>query len=630
MHNRKATALIDTASTASDSDTRRLLRDLEAIFRRLELTEERNELIREIDEAILRSTFSPQEVLDLIVEKCLAKSGASHGQVVRYRRNRLVVAASTARDHVGEELPLEKSLCGMAVLADDDKHYPDICTLPPARYVRFHPETKSELVVLIKSAGSARILGVLDLERDELGAFDSNSQVFAHLLAGQAAIAIEHARIWTGVRTLYEIGTELLSGSVSLEDSYQRILDAILEGFDFAHGQILLLVGSELVIVASSGKDDLGLRVGPDNSICGKYLLDEQHQEILVIDDVETSDYREFYLALLVSQEGRGMRSEFIVPLIENGHLMGALNVESPQPKSFSDLDVNLFGLLGPLMAKAIGATTKRTTQEQQERIDAANLAMTYLGNVAQSFLHDFGGDIGDSRGKLLELGKHLANCAIPPLRDGDVSVAAFIEDISGTLTDARTVIENFSNRFNPDRPLFRPRLMDLAEIANTAVQTARDECAGSSIDVTFAKHLRVEEMTARRAVSSSTMCLLTEQVYDVVENLINNAVRAVREKEPADKGQVRVVVDLPHPLRVRVTVQDNGVGIRDSEKPRVFDFGYTTKRAAGRAQGIGLWFCRLYSLQRGGDITFESEEGIGSTFEVQFPAASQENKISL
>src|ERR1700682_501150 len=72
-----------------------LLSELEEIVSELNAHEERHELIREIDEAILRSTFSAQEVLNLIVQKCLFETGSKHGQVVQYRHNTLTVVATT-------------------------------------------------------------------------------------------------------------------------------------------------------------------------------------------------------------------------------------------------------------------------------------------------------------------------------------------------------------------------------------------------------------------------------------------------------------------------------------------------------------------------------------------------------
>src|SRR5689334_16069305 len=104
----------------------RFMSDLQRMFGELELSEQRNQLVRELDAAILQSTFSPQQVLDLIVQKCLTRTDADHGQVVLYQQGTLLVAASSEPDRVGQELPRDNSLCGKAIREKKDQHYPDV------------------------------------------------------------------------------------------------------------------------------------------------------------------------------------------------------------------------------------------------------------------------------------------------------------------------------------------------------------------------------------------------------------------------------------------------------------------------------------------------------------------------
>src|SRR5205814_7740699 len=118
---------------------------------------------------------------------------------------------------------------------------------------------------------------------------------------------------------------------------YQNIIHAILQEFDFAHGQILRLVEDEFVIIASSRKDDIGLRPGKETSVCRRYLIAEGKRKILVIPNITTSPYADFYLGLLQAAEGEPMLSVMTVPLIENDRLIGALNIESPRVGVFSD-----------------------------------------------------------------------------------------------------------------------------------------------------------------------------------------------------------------------------------------------------------------------------------------------------
>ena len=68
----------------------------------------------------------------------------------------------------------------------------------------------------------------------------------------------------------------------------------------------------------------------------------------------------------------------------------------------------------------------------------------------------------------------------------------------------------------------------------------------------------------------------------------------------------------------VSVTVEDTGVGIPEKIKPQIFTPLFTTKP---RGQGFGLAVCKRVIEAHGGKISFESQEGKGAKFTIQFPA---------
>ncbi len=607
-------------SEASAQTMHRMLRDMENILKEFEANEARHELIREMDKAILRSTLSPQEVFDLIIRECLSTTNSQYSQVIRYRRNKLTIEASSDRTRVGAELPLHQSLCGTAVLTGEIQHYADVSQVPEGKYWPSYMETKSELVVPIKPEHSSRILGVLDLQSNELGEFPSTSVAFAEVLAGQAAIAITHTQTWAGISMLYDISTELLSGEVPLEESYQTILDTILDGFDFERGHILRLEGNEFVILASSRPEDVGLRPGRNTSICGQYLIAEGKRDILVIKNIEDSHYREFHLDLMHSDE-EPMCSEIIVPLIEDDRLIGALNIESSRAGVFSDLDRNLLGIIGKPLARAIAATFARTIRVEKARIEAANLALTQLGNVAQWFLHRFGNNIGDARGKLVELKEHLTKQQLPPMRNGTIPVTEFIVDVTDKLAEARKIIDEFSNRFNPNDPHFQLTERDLEKDAQSALENARKRYSDKNIKFQFENRMPSAMSRTQENVGGKALCQLSEQICEVIENLLDNAVEAILEKgTDFCDGQITLVLDLPSPSQVRLQVQDNGAGIAEANRESVFKFGFSTRSKSRASYGVGLWFCDLYVRQRGGQIRMESTPGKGTTFEIILP----------
>ena len=598
----------------------RIMGDLQSLFGEVTLNEQRNDLVRELDAAILRSTFSARDVLELIIEKCLKRTAADHGQIALYRGGQLVIVASSEPKRVGGVLLLPNSLCGKAVLERAEQHCPDVSLLPPGSYVRFHEETQSELVLPIQPANTARVLGVLDLERNALGDFPSTAMSFAHLLAGQAAIAIEHARIWNSVKTLNEINNVVAAGTLTLQQSCTTLLTTLLSGSDFEHGQILIREGDALLILASSREEDIGLRPGPESSICGRYLLAEQGREVLVINDMSSSQYRDVYLALL-GAEGQ-MQSEMIVPLFsEHGALIGALNIESPYVDAFTAPDVSFFGVVGNFLAGAITATLARQKRSKEEQIKTNNLAMTRLGDAATSFVHHFRGSIGSARGRLLELSNHLAASDLPPLKArNNATPVEFIQGVVASLDEARNIIDDLKKRFHPEAVDYRFQNIDLAVIGSELVERYEAKWADAGIKITFENHLRVVPSAGNQSVGSSAVCRLTEKVNEVIENLIDNAVHAILERpDQSEPGKVTVSVALSDALTVQLRVTDNGVGIPENMRPHILKYGFTSREGKG-GQGIGLSLCEHYVFQVGGRMTFDSVEGRGSWFEMEFP----------
>jgi signal transduction histidine kinase len=78
-------------------------------------------------------------------------------------------------------------------------------------------------------------------------------------------------------------------------------------------------------------------------------------------------------------------------------------------------------------------------------------------------------------------------------------------------------------------------------------------------------------------------------------------------------------------PGTVRIEVEDNGVGIPQALRDRVFEPFFTT-RPAGSGVGLDLSLAYEFIVQsNGGTITFETEEGRGTTFVVDLPNAGVE-----
>jgi PAS domain S-box-containing protein len=125
-------------------------------------------------------------------------------------------------------------------------------------------------------------------------------------------------------------------------------------------------------------------------------------------------------------------------------------------------------------------------------------------------------------------------------------------------------------------------------------------------------------------------------QIGQAIENLVINADQAM-----PDGGTIRIVAqNLVHKdtgggarssylpgSYVKVTVQDDGVGISEEHQQRIFDPYFTTKDGGS---GLGLATAHSVVGKHGGRISVSSDEGQGTTFTVLLPAYLGEARESI
>ncbi|RKD90222.1 trifunctional serine/threonine-protein kinase/ATP-binding protein/sensor histidine kinase [Mangrovibacterium diazotrophicum] len=106
-----------------------------------------------------------------------------------------------------------------------------------------------------------------------------------------------------------------------------------------------------------------------------------------------------------------------------------------------------------------------------------------------------------------------------------------------------------------------------------------------------------------------------------VLLNLMNNAFYAVAEKarqSPEFKPAVTVSLRMAN-HNLEIEVQDNGNGIPESVKTKIFQPFFTTK-PTGQGTGLGLSLSYDIVKAHGGELKVETEEGVGTKFFVQLP----------
>jgi light-regulated signal transduction histidine kinase (bacteriophytochrome) len=112
-------------------------------------------------------------------------------------------------------------------------------------------------------------------------------------------------------------------------------------------------------------------------------------------------------------------------------------------------------------------------------------------------------------------------------------------------------------------------------------------------------------------------------QLYQLFQNLIDNAIKFVKDKKPVIR-----IASVEHKDEWEFTVSDNGIGIKDEYKEKVFQiFQRLHTMSEYPGTGVGLAICKKVAQLHGGKIWFTSVPEQGTTFHFTINKNASKNK---
>jgi len=110
-------------------------------------------------------------------------------------------------------------------------------------------------------------------------------------------------------------------------------------------------------------------------------------------------------------------------------------------------------------------------------------------------------------------------------------------------------------------------------------------------------------------------------QTSFIIRNLINNAFKFTKIN-----GEIRIQIKDIDDKFCTIAFIDSGIGMSESVINRLFklDANYNSVGTAGeKGSGLGLLLCKEFADANNGNITFETKQGIGTTFYLKLPLYS-------
>ena len=254
------------------------------------------------------------------------------------------------KDESDIRIPFGKGLIGTAAQEKKPVYVPDVGQ--DSRYLAHFPETKSEVAIPLMVRDE--VVGVLDIQSEQLDAFDSETLDLLTLFSTQASIALENARLYTleqrRSRQLEAINAiaRQTTAVLNLDELLGKVCDLVLHTFPVDHVVVMLLDEDEhLSVRAHKGKLTPILPQGaalPTGTGMGLRAL--ELGKTVVENEVAFIPH---YLASFVET-----RSEMCVPLIFFGEKLGVLMLESATPHNFTPEDVPPLESVADICAGAI------------------------------------------------------------------------------------------------------------------------------------------------------------------------------------------------------------------------------------------------------------------------------------
>jgi signal transduction histidine kinase len=117
-------------------------------------------------------------------------------------------------------------------------------------------------------------------------------------------------------------------------------------------------------------------------------------------------------------------------------------------------------------------------------------------------------------------------------------------------------------------------------------------------------------------------MMVIPQDLSRAVLNLMNNACYAVRQRSQQEGTdyQPTIEVEVSASDMLKIQIKDNGIGMSDEVKQRLFENFFTTK-PVGQGTGLGMGITRdIIENKHGGKLSFESTQGQGTCFSFTIP----------
>jgi len=422
------------------------------------------------------------------------------------------------------------------------------------------------------------------------------------------------------LKALFEVST-LVNSEIELPLVLDLISKTVLNSLQADRSSLLLYdkEKGKLVCVSAHGalsQKIKNIELNPDESVAGWVMT---HGEPLLLgEELQREKFKNFV------PKNERIVSSLCVPFKVKKELKGVLNVCSVKAeRKFNEVDLKLVSIFAQNAAVSIErAELYQEVKKQAEALKRiledlkktqAQLIqsekMRALGDLAGGIAHDFNNILGIITGR--------AELLLKQAKEDQVTKGLrLIEQVANDGAEIIRRLQEFT-KIGGESIFLK---VDLNKIIQQVVELTRfkwkDEALVKGIKINFNMDLKEINPIAGNP----------SELREVFINLILNAIEAL------PRGGNIILRTWMEDGYIFVSVRDDGMGMRDEVKSKIFEPFFTLKGDKGT--GLGLTIAYGIVSKHQGSITVDSEPGKGTKFTLKFPLTGiikeGERKISI
>lgn len=362
-----------------------------------------------------------------------------------------------------------------------------------------------------------------------------------------------------------------------------------------------------------------------------------EHKKPIIVNDL-FKDYPKYFGDVEIPKPlvGERMNSSIYWPLVTGSKVIGVMSVQSLAPQAYNEHQQEMIQTLASTTAIAMdNATThlqvelqKREVEEKNREIVAAQQQllqsekMASLGTLTAGVAHEINNPTNfvhvSAQNLEVDLNRFQEFIFALAGEDADEEILQSFREQFKPLYDHISTIRDGTDRIKTIvRDLHAFTQLEIADPKLVKIT----ECIQSTINLVQTKHQEVAEFITDFKSQPEVMCN-PAQLNQVFMNLIVNACDAIADKQRKEDNKFpgRVLITCREfDAEVEITIEDNGCGMDEETKNKLFEPFYTTK-PVGEGTGLGLSISYGIVQKHDGELTVESQQGVGTLFRLVLP----------